>query len=122
MLNMLGALQMQMQGKQRPNLQSFLPKNRQPQLPNYSEWSLRPEFRSDLGERAQVMEQMLRMFGPMMLGGGNRQNGLFYQLMAPPEAQPRQQFNPFSMLAFGLPPQQRNAFLDRFNALPFNRR
>jgi len=122
MLNMLGALQTQMQGKQQPRLQSFLPKNRQPQLPNYSEWTLRPEFRSDLGDRAQGMEQMLRLFGPMMLGGGNRQNGLFYRLMAPPEAQPRQQFNPFSMLAFGLPPQQRNAFLNRFNALPFNRR
>jgi hypothetical protein len=113
MLNMLGMLQTQMRGKSQPD--------RQPQPPNYSEWTLRPEFRSDLGDRAQGLEQMLRMFGPMMLGGGKR-NGLFYKFMSPPEAQPRQQFNPFSMMAFGMPPKQRNAFLDRFSGMQFNRR
>ena len=113
MLNMLGMLQTQMRGKSQPD--------RQPQPPNYSEWTLRPEFRSDLGDRAQGLEQMLRMFGPMMLGGGKR-NGLFYKFMSPPEAQSRQQFNPFSMMAFGMPPKQRNAFLDRFSGMQFKRR
>lgn len=121
MLNMLGMMQGAMQGKASSLFSK--PRTRQPQPPNYSEWTLRPEFRADLGDRAQNMEQMFRMFGPMMLGGG-KQNGLFYKFMSPPEqeAQSRQQFNPFSILGFGMPPKQRNAFLDRFSGMKFNRR
>lgn len=67
----------------------------QPMFANYSGWSLKPQFREDLGDRAEFMERMLRMMGPSMLGG---QGKMFYQFMSPPEEP--------------APPQQGNAFAD----------
>ena len=65
----------------------------QPMFANYSGWSLKPQFREDLGDRAEFMERMLRMMGPSMLGG---QGKMFYQFMSPPEEPAPQQENSFA--------------------------
>jgi hypothetical protein len=71
----------------------------QPMFANYSGWSLKPQFREDLGDRADFMERMLRMVGPSMLGG---QGKMFYQFMSPPEEPAPQQENLFAKMAAGV--------------------
>jgi hypothetical protein len=66
---------------------------------NYSGWSLKPQFREDLGDRAEFMERMLRMMGPSMLGG---QGKMFYQFMSPPEEPAPPQENSFADMLSGV--------------------
>jgi hypothetical protein len=71
-----------------------------PMFSDYSGWTLRPEFREDLGDRAQSIEQLLRIMGPSMLGSRGK---MFYQFMSPPEEPAlSQQGNAFADLLSGV--------------------
>lgn len=69
-----------------------------PAFPDYSGWTLKPEFREDLGERADFMESMLRVFGPSMPGGLGK---MFYRFMSPPAGAAPPQGNSFASLMSG---------------------
>jgi hypothetical protein len=73
-----------------------------PAFPDYSGWSLKPEFRQDLGERADFMEGLLRMFGPSMPGGLGK---MFHNFMSPPAGGAPPQENSFARMLSGRAPR-----------------